>query len=109
MAGPQVLLQAWHDWCFRIKHLDTIVTHNTGLCSPKAHIEIVKAGLLRSIPYQQCKGDVRNVCAVAVNDQTSSSESLLTVKVPMDIRQKGQLKRVVHSVAYFFWLVKNLK
>ena len=48
-------------------------------------------------------------CAVAVNDQSPSRRSPLTVNVPIDIRQKGQLKRVVHSVAYFFWLVKNLK
>ena len=34
---------------------------------------------------------------------------LLTVKVPADRRQKGHLQWMVHSVAYFFWLVKNLK
>ena len=33
----------------------------------------------------------------------------LTVKVPADRRQKGHLQWMVHSVAYFFWLVKNLK
>ena len=34
---------------------------------------------------------------------------MLTVKVLMETRQKGHLQWVVHSVAYFFWLVKNLK
>ena len=31
------------------------------------------------------------------------------MKVLMDRPQKGHLQWVVHSVAYFFWLVKNLK
>ena len=31
------------------------------------------------------------------------------MKVPADRRQKGHLQWMVHSVAYFFWLVKNLK
>ena len=34
---------------------------------------------------------------------------MLTVKVPMDREQKGHMQWVVHSVAYFFRLVKNLK
>lgn len=33
----------------------------------------------------------------------------LTVKVLIDVRQKGHLQWMVHSVAYFFWPVKNLK
>lgn len=32
----------------------------------------------------------------------------LTVKVLIEVRQKGHLQWMVHSVAYFFWLVKNL-
>ena len=31
------------------------------------------------------------------------------MKVPADRRQKGHLQLIVHSVAYFFWLMKNLK
>ena len=43
----------------------------------------------------------------SLNDEEEGGR--LTVKVPRDREQKGHLQWMVHSVAYFFRLVKNLK